>query len=892
MRHAVRGIATVAFAALAVACAPHAARAGTPPAATDAQRIAEQNLAAARLQHAAIWEGARATREETRERERERRERHGRRGRRGGTHARPAAPEEAAVPLPDDARRVLARPLAPLHALGTPANVRCNDPQGDVDGAGQSEEAVAAIGDHVVVAWNDGQGLSVPNGDWIGFAWSADGGHTYVDGGTPPPPPGVPTFRWYSDPVMAANAKTGEFFLSALGKIDTTHVGVVVSYGHFTGGTFAFDGTTIVRSELSDSIFLDKPWIACDSLAGVLALAYTAFGTFADTIDFQRSLDGGRTWSMPVAISSNPDAGHVQGAWLAAGPDGDIDATWIAIHETDAINDLRFRRSTDHGASFGPQSTVARTHVQFGSGGPGFSRAFGVNLPTLAVDDSDGPHRGRIVVAWPESWAFTDVSLPQPGATDLTESELVQYNDTPTTATPFTAGQTLRGVLAPHPGTQGTVFDTDLFVTHLDAGQSLIVFADSIGALSNWYVRLLAPRDFQRLCYCGNPFGQLPADANQAYFTFTAPAAGTYYLGLYENAMQPIKYRVRTAIGSPGGERGRDQRDVFAAWSDDGGATWSGPVRVNDDPPGFDEFLPAIGAGSDGALYATWFDHRADTYGTRAFAEITRSIDGGATWAPNQPLSEMSSNFTASHSNLSPNMGDYLHLASSADALIPVWADGRFYDVDVWSAPIATGVTLTAVPRDTVLGAPGTCAWSGALAHANPLWGGDYSVVLTEERGWPATSPAIVPLTAGSTAAAWSLTLDVPDTAALGRDRVTLAVRSPAGATLWRRTFAIDVTPGLRSTSEPVLNVAAPNPVREQARLAFSLPRAGLARLDVYDVTGARVRKLLDRACPMGGTSVTWDGRDDRGRRARSGVYFVRLVFEGRGVSSRLVLTR
>ena len=48
-------------------------------------------------------------------------------------------------------------------------------------------------------------------------------------------------------------------------------------------------------------------------------------------------------------------------------------------------------------------------------------------------------------------------------------------------------------------------------------------------------------------------------------------------------------------------------------------------------------------------------------------------------------------------------------------------------------------------------------------------------------------------------------------------------------------------------------------------------------RVDVYDVQGRRVRSLLDTVYGAGGHTVVWDGVDDAGGQAASGVYVVRV---------------
>jgi hypothetical protein len=55
------------------------------------------------------------------------------------------------------------------------------------------------------------------------------------------------------------------------------------------------------------------------------------------------------------------------------------------------------------------------------------------------------------------------------------------------------------------------------------------------------------------------------------------------------------------------------------------------------------------------------------------------------------------------------------------------------------------------------------------------------------------------------------------------------------------------------------------------------MPRAGRVSLDVFDLRGARVRRLLEQGYPAGPSSLAWDGKDDHGRWSAAGVYWVVL---------------
>lgn len=870
-----------------------------PETMTAAQKLDHQRSTAYQIKYETIWAGARAQLREARERaELVRRARHGNRAAMRALRVRRAENEEG--PLPGDLPVGTVPPSAqssPLAALGTqavPTNVRCNNPAGDGTSAAQSEEAVAAIGNNIVVAWNDGQGF-VTGGDVQGFGWSNDGGATFTDGGSPPHPPGFPAFRWSSDPVMTINEKTGDFWYCGLCYPDGApgapafglQNAIAVARGRFTAGVFAFDSVFVVRRVPNASMFLDKQWVACDSATGNVYVTNTTFGAL-DTIDFYRSVDAGRTWSAPLTLSSNTDAGNVQGSRVTVAPNGDVEVTWYAAQATTDEDAIRYRSSTNRGASFFSEVTPTTFYQQFGTGAPGFNRNRGVNFPSITVDHSTGPHRGRTYIAWQETYHFLATVLPPVGATTANE---VEPNGVGGSATPFAPGQTLSGTLA----TTGSVRDLDYWSVALAAGQSVIFLTQPTPSTSAWTMRLYAPDANQMLCFGGNS-DSTATFSPAAYYTFTAPVSGTYFLRMAASSWQTITYKVYTAIGVHGAERGRDQRDGFVAWSDNG-VTWSTPARINDDAVGYDLYLPEVAVGVDGSAYTTWFDHRDDTYGSRANVYMSRSTDGGASWVANQLITSAQSNFTVCPTNIAPNMGDYSHLTSSGTAIIPVWADGRgAVSVDVWSTTIPVTSGITACATDTTMAAPATATRGWTLANNNLLFGGNYGVTLTSQRAWPMPAPATVAIGAASTVL-YGGDVTVPDTAATGTNRICLTLTTPGGVVAAQCCYTLSVQGQLLAVgggpAGPLaLARSRPNPTAGPTAIAFTLPRAGHARLTVYDLAGARVRTLLDGERAAGESSITWDGRDERGAVVRAGAYFYRLEFGGQTLNQRLVMMR
>jgi hypothetical protein len=92
------------------------------------------------------------------------------------------------------------------------------------------------------------------------------------------------------------------------------------------------------------------------------------------------------------------------------------------------------------------------------------------------------------------------------------------------------------------------------------------------------------------------------------------------------------------------------------------------------------------------------------------------------------------------------------------------------------------------------------------------------------------------------------------------------------------------------SAETPRLLANSPNPFSRSTSIRFVLAGPGPVRLAVFDIRGRHVATLRDESMPAGGHAVTWNGRDERGVRAASGIYLAVLQAEGRTSSRRLVL--
>ena len=84
-----------------------------------------------------------------------------------------------------------------------------------------------------------------------------------------------------------------------------------------------------------------------------------------------------------------------------------------------------------------------------------------------------------------------------------------------------------------------------------------------------------------------------------------------------------------------------------------------------------------------------------------------------------------------------------------------------------------------------------------------------------------------------------------------------------------------------------------PNPMRSAATITFLLPAAASVDAAIFDVSGRLIRRMTSglRFTP-GEHALRWDGRDNKGHTAVSGVYFVRIQADRSLLVKRLVLLK
>ena len=98
--------------------------------------------------------------------------------------------------------------------------------------------------------------------------------------------------------------------------------------------------------------------------------------------------------------------------------------------------------------------------------------------------------------------------------------------------------------------------------------------------------------------------------------------------------------------------------------------------------------------------------------------------------------------------------------------------------------------------------------------------------------------------------------------------------------------------PGPPRPARFALHANHPNPFNAATIIPFELAEAGPAELTVVNLLGQEVRRLVQGNRRAGPQRVRWDGRDEEGQPAATGVYLLRLQAGDRERTRRMLLLR
>jgi large repetitive protein len=83
-----------------------------------------------------------------------------------------------------------------------------------------------------------------------------------------------------------------------------------------------------------------------------------------------------------------------------------------------------------------------------------------------------------------------------------------------------------------------------------------------------------------------------------------------------------------------------------------------------------------------------------------------------------------------------------------------------------------------------------------------------------------------------------------------------------------------------------------PNPFNPSTTISYGLPVAGDVRVDVYDILGQHITRLVSGVQEAGYHDVAWDGKDSAGRQRASGIYIYRVQAGQYSAAKKMILMK
>jgi BNR repeat-like domain len=135
-----------------------------------------------------------------------------------------------------------------------------------------------------------------------------------------------------------------------------------------------------------------------------------------------------------------------------------------------------------------------------------------------------------------------------------------------------------------------------------------------------------------------------------------------------------------------------DRSDIFYVRSNDGGSTFSSPLKLNDDGSTTTQFLPSIAAASDGTLGVKWWDRRNDLLNDGLTdVYMTISHDGGVSFGKNFRVTNQNWFFGPIEPGFAGGYhGDYDGITADANNFYTSWSDERNSEPDAFFSQIPT----------------------------------------------------------------------------------------------------------------------------------------------------------------------------------------------------------
>ena len=190
--------------------------------------------------------------------------------------------------------------------------------------------------------------------------------------------------------------------------------------------------------------------------------------------------------------------------------------------------------------------------------------------------------------------------------------------------------------------------------------------------------------------------------------------------------------------------------DVMFVRSTDGGATFSAPKRVNDDPVNHSKWhwFGTLSVAPNGRIDSVWLDTRNAANNTDSQLFYSYSLDAGTTWSPNVAVSNAFNPFLGY-----PNqnkMGDYMTIVSDNTGGDVAYTATFNLEEDIYYVRVAPGIAPTPTPSPTAT-ATATVPPTPTPSPSTPTPTPTASVTPTSTPSTPTPTPSVTPTSTPAT---------------------------------------------------------------------------------------------------------------------------------------------
>jgi hypothetical protein len=425
------------------------------------------------------------------------------------------------------------------------------------------------------------------------------------------------------------------------------------------------------------------------------------------------------------------------------------------------ITGCKVMRSTDNGATWGPSVTSV----------PGNDKNW------IAADQTSGPYA---------NYVYTTMT---PGNFARSTNQGASWQTTGTSAT-FNSTQTLPGMMVAV-GPNGNISGGCVYVvTHSGSnGAGRYTFFRSTDGGATFSQR--SQHFFSN--YIGTEIG--------GRSTVNGMRTRPYPMIAADNSYGPHRGRLYLVYASNFPSGSGNKPDIFFRYSDDQAATWSNAVTVNDDPNTIanNQFFPAIWCDkATGRLYIKWYDSRLVPTSDSVDVYATYTDDGGATFAPNQRITNKTAKTKLTTSGSAPAyQGDYDAVAGHNNQSLLVWTDFRNNNYGSYVAYFPDFAMLTSVSAMTV-GTEGDSAFFHARVPSVKLYtsSAQFTAAVTPA---PAAGQILVTPVGSNILTSYpdSVRFMVKTVGAVPQQNYTITItgEGPGGTPVHKRTITLTIGP-------------------------------------------------------------------------------------------------